>query len=207
MFTLVVSDLSGKAGTRAAVYRLTAEKATRDFTLSTVARLNVTVGTAADLVVKVNRKGGFKEPIALTVSGLPEGVVLPPDLVIPADKLELKIPLTTAETAPAVSLVTVTGTAGTEADALMRMASVPIPASFAVRHPDDERTTSILLATTLLPRLKLIAVEADGGRKVHRGCTHPAEVTLERLNDYRGKVSLQMASSQSYQRRGSPDRT
>jgi len=210
VFTLVVSDQSGKAGTRAAVYRLTAEKAVPDFSLSTVARLNVTVGTAADLVVKVDRKGGFKEPIALAVSGLPEGVSVPADLVIPVGKLDLKIPVTAAETAPALaSLVTVTGTVGSGADALTRVASAPIPASLAVRHPDEERTTSILLATTLAPRLKLVAVEADGGRKVHRGSTHPAEVTLERLNGFRGEVSLQMASAQSYQRQGitGPDMT
>jgi hypothetical protein len=202
-FTLVVSDQSGKAGNRAAVYRLTAEKAARDFTLSTVARVNVRVGATADLVVKADRKGGFKEPIVLTVSGLPEGVSVPANLVLPADKLELKIPLTAAENAPALaSLATVTGTAGTGADALSRVASAPLPASFAVRQPDEERTTSILVATTLAPRLKLVAVEADGGRKVHRGSTHPAEVTLERINDFRGEVSLQMSSAQSYQRQG-----
>ncbi len=202
-FTLVVSDLAGKVGTRAAVYRLTAEKAARDFTLSTVARVNVMVGTTADLLVKANRRGGFKEPIALTVSGLPEGVSVPANLVIPADKTELKIPLTAAVKAPALAtLATITGTAGTGADALSCVVSAPLPASFAARHPDEERTTSILVATTLAPRLKLVAVEADGGRKVHRGSTHPAEVVLERFNDFRGEVSLQMSSAQSYQRQG-----
>ncbi|HEV3383842.1 MAG TPA: hypothetical protein VG097_03450 [Gemmata sp.] len=199
IYTLVVSDQSGKAGTRAAVYRLTVEKAVPDFTLSTVSRLNIQVGSAADLIVKVDRKGGFKEPIALNISGLPDGVSVPANLVIPADKVELKIPLTAAETAPAMaSLITVTGTAGT----LTRVASAPIPGSLAARYPDEESTNSILLATTLVPRLKLVAVEADGGRKVHRGSTHPAEVTLERINEFRGDVTLQMASIQSYQRQG-----
>jgi len=118
----------------------------------------------------------------------------------------LKITLTGAETAPAIaSLVSVTGTAG----AVTRPAFAPIPGNVAVRSPNDERTTSILLATTLAPRLKLVAVEADGGRKVHRGSTHPAEVTLERINDFKGEVSLQMSAAQSYQRQGitGPDMT
>jgi hypothetical protein len=44
---------------------------------------------------------------------------------------------------------------------------------------------------------------------VHRGSTHPAEVTLERLNGFAGEVSLQMSAGQSYQRQGitGPDLT
>jgi hypothetical protein len=201
-FTVVVSDLSGKGG----AYRFTAEKAQRDFALTTVARLNVPLGGAADLVVKVERKGGMKEPIALAIAGLPEGVTAPTNLIIPADKAELKIALTGAENAgTGAAFITVTGTAGD----LVRPAKAPIPGSFAVRYPPDEQTTSILLATTLAPRLKLVQVEADGGRKVHRGSTHPAEVTLERLNGFKGEVSLQMSAAQSYQRQGitGPDMT
>ena len=199
VFTLIVSDLAGKSGNRSAVYRLSVEKPAPDFTLSTLPRLNIPLGTPTELVVKVVRTGGFKEPIKLTVAGLPEGVSVPPDLVIPADKLELKIMLTSAENSPAMaSLITITGTGGT----ITRQAFAPIPGNLAVRNPDEERTTSILLATTLTPRLKLVAVEADGGRKVHRGSTHPAEVTLERINDFKGEVSLQMSAAQSYQRQG-----
>ncbi len=199
VFTVIVTDLSGKAGTRAAVYRLTAEKVVPGFALSTVARLNVPLGGTADLVVRVVRKGGMKEPIALTISGLPEGVTAPPNLVIPATAAELKITLTGAETAPAIAtILAVTGTA----EGVTRQAIAPIVGNQAVRFPDEERTASILLAVTLTPRLKLVAVEADGGRKVHRGSTHPAEVTLERINDFAGEVSLQMSAAQSYQRQG-----
>jgi hypothetical protein len=198
-FTVVVSDLSGKAGTRAAVYRLAVAKAAPDFALTTVARLNVPLGGTADLVMKANRRGGMKEPIALTLTGLPEGVTAPPNLVIPAAAAELKITLTGAATAPAAAaLVTVTGTAG----GVTRAALAPVPGNLAARSPDEEQTASVLLATTLTPRLKLVAVEADGGRKVHRGSTHPAEVTLERINDFKGEVSLQMSAAQSYQRQG-----
>jgi hypothetical protein len=199
LFTVAVSDLSGKSVNRAAIYRLSIAKPTPDFALTTFARLNVPLGGTADLVVKAERKGGFKEPIVIKLIGLPEGVTVPPNLVIPADKSELTIKFAGAATAPAVAtLVTISGTAGN----LTHLASAPIPGSFAALSPDEERTTSILLATTLAPRLKLVAVEADGGRKVHRGSTHPAEVTLERINGFTGEVSLQMSSAQSYQRQG-----
>lgn len=199
IYTLVVSDQSGRTGSRAAVYRLSAEKVAAGFALTTAARLNIPVGGSAELVVKAERGGGFKEPIALAITGLPEGVSVPANLVIPADKPELKIALACTEAAPAMaSLVTITGTAGP----VSHTALAPIPGSQAVKYPDDERTASILMATTLAPRLILIDVEADGGRKVHRGSTHPAEVILERINDFKGEVSLQMNSIQSYQRQG-----
>ena len=204
-FTIVVSNLSGMAGNRAAIYRLTISKAASDFTLSTVARLNVSLGGTAELTVKVERRGGMKSPIPLALAGLPEGVTALANLVIPADKPELKLVLAGAETAAAnAALITVSGTA----DGITKFANAPIPISLAARSV-DEQTTAILLATTLAPRLKLVAVEADGGRKVHRGSTHPAEVTLERINGFQGEVSLQMSAQQSYQRQGitGPDMT
>jgi len=198
-YTLEVADQSGQAGTRAAIYRLVVERSGPAFTLQTVARLNVPVGGKTDLTVTARRLGGFKEPITLKVAGLPDGVTVPADLVIPAGKNDLKIAVQAAADAPAVAtLVRVTGTAG----ALTQTAQVPLAGNLTPSSPDDERTDAVLLATTLTPRLKLIAVEADGGRKVHRGATHPAEVLLERLEGYAGPVSLQMASVQSYQRQG-----
>ena len=198
-YTAIVSDQSGKAGNRAAIYRFNVAKPTADFALTTVARLNVPLGATAGLLVKAERRGGFKDPIALTITGLPEGITAPAILVIPADKAELAIVLTGAESSPSnAAIITVIGTAGN----LARSATAPIPGNLAALSLDDERTTSILLAPTLTPRLKLVAVEADGGRKVHRGSTHPAEVTLERINGFTGEVSLQMSAAQSYQRQG-----
>ena len=198
-YTIIVADVSGTVGTRNAVFRLTANQITPDFTLNTTVRLNVPVGESAELIVKAARVGGFKEPIALTVTGLPTGVTVPANLVIPADKPELKIPVSVAADAPAeAGLLSVTGTAGTQT----RPAYSPIVGNMAILAPDDERTSFVLLATTLTPRLKLVAVEADGGRKVHRGSTHPAEVTIERLNEFEGEISLQMSAAQSYQRQG-----
>lgn len=197
-FTIVVADLSGKTGNRDAIYRLTASKVASDFTLSTVARLNVPLGGTAELTVKVERKGGMKSPVTIALAGLPEGVTALANLVIPADKPELKLVLAGAETAACTAaFITVSGTA----DGITKFANAPIPINLAARTV-DEQTSSVVLATTLMPRLKLVAVEADGGRKVHRGSTHPAEVTLERLNGFQGEVSLQMSAVQSYQRQG-----
>ena len=58
------------------------------------------------------------------------------------------------------------------------------------------------MATTLKPRCKGEPVDKDSGRKVPRGSTFPAEVTLERLEGYQGEVVLKMAAQQSYQVQG-----
>src|SRR5207249_2884663 len=108
---------------------------------------------------------------------------------------QLKITLQAAANAPSTAaLIKVTGTSGI----LTRTALVPLTGNLASRCPTEEQTDALLLATTMKPRLKLIAVEADGGRKVHRGTTHPAEVIVERLDGFQGEVHLQMASIQSY---------
>lgn len=198
-YTLVVSDQSGRTGNRAALYHLSVSPPPKDFVLTTVPRLNVPLGGTAELLVKLERRGGFKDDIHLAITGLPDGVSVPEKLVFEAQKAELKIVFTGLDSAPAsAKAITITGTAGT----FKRSATAPIPGSLANLDPDAERTKSIVVTTTLAPRLRVVAVEADGGRKVHRGSTHPAEVTVERLEGFVGEVSLQMSAAQSYQRQG-----
>ena len=102
-YRLLVSDSSGKAGVPTAVYRLTAEKSTPDFSLRTLETLNVVIGGKAELQVTVTRHGDFKEPITLAIAGLPEGVKPTGDLIIAPDKPELKIPLESAADAPSLA--------------------------------------------------------------------------------------------------------
>jgi len=202
-YTVVVADHSGVPPSRALVYRFTAERAAADFTLTTVARLNVRLGATADLVVAVKRNGGYKEPIALKVSGLPKGITVPENLVIPAKAANLKVTFTAAADAEVVAVkVKVTGSAGAGAEAKTRTALAPLVGNQSPRGPEFEQTDEVLLAPTLPPRIKVIAVEADGGRKVHRGSTHPAEVVIERVDGFTGDVILQPAATQSYQRQG-----
>src|SRR5262249_35646344 len=100
-YTLVVSDVAGKSGSRAAVYRLTAELVERDFSLTVVPRVSVSIGGKADLQVKVQWQGTFREAIGLRVTGLPPGVSAPPVVVIPPDRTDVLIPLECAAAAAA----------------------------------------------------------------------------------------------------------
>ncbi len=199
IYQLVVADVAGKSGTRAAVYRLAVQPAASDFTLETpLQRVSVLIGGKGVLQVKALRTGGFKEPIRLAVTGLPPGVTVPADLIIPADKNELAIPLQSANDAPAAAaLVTVTGTAG-----VTRTARAPITSHLAPHGPDESPISEIMVVSTMKPRCKGSPVDKDTGRKVHRGATHPAEVVLERLEGFEGPILLRMAARQSYQVQG-----
>ena len=187
-YELVVSDVSGTSGTRVATYRLMAQR--RDclpagFTLEAPRNINLPLGGKAEVTVKVQRRGGWNEPLSLQITGLPVGVSAPDDLVIAADQGELKIPLESAEDATSVA------------------APVTIVATGRV---DGEHVTQILppvlLATTMKARARVTPVDKDGGRTVHAGTTYPAEVIVERLEGYEGKVLLEMASQQSRHRQG-----
>jgi hypothetical protein len=203
-YQLVVSDQAGKSGSRAAVYRLIAQRPASDFRLELAQqRLSVPIGGKVDLAVKATRQGSFQGPITLAVTGMPPGVSVPAALIIPADKSDVIIPMVSAKDAPAAaSLVSVTGTAQVGTTTVTRTAMAPSPGSLAPRSPDENHVAALVVASTMKPRCKGSPVDKDTGRKVHRGTTFPAEVVLERLEGYTGEILLQMAARQSYQVQG-----
>jgi hypothetical protein len=203
-YQVVVSDMAGKTGTRSAIYRLVIRPPASDFALQLPApRVSVPLGGKFDLAVKAIRKGGFSGPIALTVRGLPPGISVPQSLVIPAGKADLLVPLQAAkDAAAAAGLATVSGTATISFQAVTRTALARAAVNLAPRAPDENQVPVILVAGTLKQRFKGHPVDQDTGRKVHRGTTFPAEVIVERLDGFQGKIVLQMAAQQSYQVQG-----
>lgn len=203
-YQIVVSDMAGKSGSRAALYRLSVQKQLSDFALRLpIQRISVPIGGKFDLAIKALRQGGFKGPITLSVRGLPPGVTAPPNLVIAEGKTDLVIPLTAAKAAgTAASVLTVEGTATVNAKPMTRAALAPAGVNLAPSRPEENLVPASLLAITMKPRFKGRPVDQDTGRKVHRGSTFPAEVIIERLDGFAGEIVLQMAAQQSYQVQG-----
>jgi hypothetical protein len=203
-YQIVVSDLSGKSGPRSAIYRLVVRQHPSDFALTLPSqRVSVPLGGKLDLPVTAVRRGGFKGPIALTFRGLPAGISIPPNLVIPADKPVLVVPLQAAKDAvPAAGLVTVEGTATMSGQTVTRTARARTTTHLAPRSPEENQLPTLLVAATMKPRFKGRPVDQDTGRKVHRGSTFPAEVIVERLDGFQGEIVVQMAATQSYQVHG-----
>jgi hypothetical protein len=203
-YCVVVSDMAGKSGSPASIYRLVVQQPPADFSLQLATqRIGVPIAGKFDLGVKAVRTGGSKGAIALTVSGLPPGVSAGPNLIIPADKSDLTLSLQASKDAPAVaSLVTVAGTATIDGKAVSRSAVAPITANRAPRCPEENRLPAVMIASTLKPLFKGRPFDQDTGRKVPRGSTFPAEVIVERLDGFGGEIVLQMGAQQSYQVQG-----
>jgi len=200
-YTLVVSDVAAASGNRAAVYRLTAQRIERDFTLTVVPRVSVPIGGKADLQVTVQWHGAFREMIALKLVGLPPGISAPPVIAIPPDKTALLVPLQcAADAATTAGRITVIGTA--KHIGKSHVARAPLPGNLAVRNLDENYLDTVLIASTMKPRCLVTTVVADGTVKVNRGATYPAELIVERLEGFTGEISLQMAAQQSYQVQG-----
>jgi hypothetical protein len=202
-YTLVVSEIGGRSGSRAAAYRLAAERAAPGFRLEVAQRVNVLLGGKAELLVKAHRTGGFDGPIALRFSGLPEGVSAPADAAIPEGKSEVKVPLAAAADAPAVAaLATVTGTATIDGRSVTETAACPAGGDLAPRGPEENALPVLLVSTIMKARWKVTPVDREGGRTVHRGTTYPAEVIIERTDGWEGPLELQMAAQQARHRMG-----
>ena len=184
-YRIVVTDRSGKSGSRAANYRLSVEPQREDVTLTMPTQLGIPLGTQGKLVIKAVRTGGFKGPIPLAFDRLPEGVTTAAELVIPADKNDLTIDLTCAADAPTNA-------------ALCRLTATPKIGEQIVTRP----VGTILLATTMKARIKLTPEGLDDVRKVHRGSTFLAPILIERLEGYTGPITLEMTAKQQRHRQG-----
>ncbi len=182
---VIVSDRSGKSGSRSANYRLSIELPREDITITFPTQLPIVIGTPAKLAVKVVRDGGFAGPIPLKLEGLPAGVTVPADLAIPEKKNDLVIDLTcAADAATTASLCTITATPTLNG------------------QPATRKAGTVLLAITMKPRLKLTPEGLDDVSKVHRGSTHLFPFNIERLEGFAGPITLEMTAKQQRHRQG-----
>jgi hypothetical protein len=210
VYDVYISDLSGTPPSRACVYRLVAYRPAEEFDFSLVLpdKLEIPLGTTADLGLKTARRGSWDEPIEIKLENLPEGVTVPPPPEMPPEPVVIdpktKKPVVKKKPAPkkpgAADLkVPVVSTA----DSAVGASLATLVATATVGEKTIERRYGpLLVATTLKTRCTVKSAVQDGGRIVNRGTTYPADVIIERLEGFEGPVTLQMASVQSRQRRG-----
>lgn len=135
------------------------------------------------LKLNVERIGGFKEPIAIEIQGLPANVSFTP-IVIPANQVSVDLTLKAEETAKIdVARLTILGTTK---DAKRTATLV------SVRGQPDQ--TSVLLAIAL-PTPFILKGEYDMGFAA-RGGMHKRKYTIER-NGYNGPIEVSLADRQA----------
>lgn len=185
LYKIVVADRSGKSGSRAANYRLAVSAPREDLELSQPPLLNIVSGAQGKLALKATRKGGFKGPIPITLTGLPAGVTAPENQVIPEGKNDLTIDLTCA------------------ADAAVKSSLCSISTTVQLGGQMVTRTAGpTAIAMTMKPRIKLTPEGLDDVRKVHRGSTYLFPMLIERLEGYTGPITLEMTAKQQRHRQG-----
>ncbi|MDX1929902.1 MAG: hypothetical protein SFV81_25470, partial [Pirellulaceae bacterium] len=208
LYEIILSDLSGSKPSLANVYRLAVEdqENASEFTLQAPERIDIPLGGTVDLTAKTLRRGTWDEPIVLTLEDLPAGVTVPPLPASPNAKPAEAVPSSannppkrSKKAGPNEAKITLAAANNVAAEAKLArlVATTTIKDQLVVR-----RSRPILISTTLKTRCVVKSAVQDGGRIVNRGTTYPADVIIERLEDYNGTVELQMAATQQRQRRG-----
>jgi len=189
-YDVVVADISGRSGDRSATYLLRVETAASGFEFATPELLNAPIGKPARLALKIVRRGGLTAPVRVTIDGLPAGVTVADEIVIPEKKNAINVDFTVAEDAAATaSLITICG------------ATMPVDG-----QPETPTVTavanSLLLATTITPPFSIDAEGKDDVAKWPRGTTFPYPVLIERDDSFDGVIVLEMTSRQGRHRQG-----
>lgn len=202
-YTCIVEDVSGQNGRPNAVYRLAFSRPVPSYTLTSPQFLNLPLTGKANLTVKAIRSGGFQGEVSVTVRGLPADMRVPAGLKIPAKKNSVAISIErTANAASHAAVIEIVGTATIDGKTVTRTATAATAGKIAPRDLATERTTSIILATTMKPPVSVELVDKNRQRAVHRGTTYPAEFIIRRDKGFTGEVLLQMAARQSRHRQG-----
>lgn len=184
-YELQVSDTSGNGGALDAVYRLVVREPQPGFTLTVPELLAVPIGGTGQLAIKALRTRGFTGAIEIQISGLPSGITIPENPVIPEKKNDLKLVLTAAADAGTIAgMISVTGKAMVE--------------ETLVQHQPEPT----LIAVTMKPPFTITAEGKDDVTKWPRGTTFPGPVTVDRDESFNGEIVLEMSSRQGRHRQG-----
>ena len=203
-YVITVMDQSGKVPNLSFIYQLSIEKPLPDFQLKTAGVLGLPLGAKTELQVSLTREAGFKQPVSISITGLPKGVKAPEKIEIGEKADSVKIPLESSKDEGLdISLVTITGTAKVEDQTITRVARGTMKGgSLYPGQASDNEVAQLLFATTMKAPFKVKPVEADGGRRVPRGATHLAELIIERTDGFHEEITLDMAGNQSRHRQG-----
>lgn len=200
VYQLQANVLSGRWATLPSVCVATIACLESGFALEVPQMTTIPSGGKQTLTVKVNRFGGFAEPIVLQVDGLPAGVTLAKPVEVAANAKTAKLELVSeAGHAAQVTIGTVTGSAQNDA-AMWKVTATAVLIGDLVRR--GARTQRLSFATTLTAPVKVELIDRNRQRAVHRGTTYAAQFVVRRDEGYSGDVFLQMAAKQGRHRQG-----
>jgi len=202
-YTAVIRSQSSLTGSADEIFRFEVRPPAVDFSLTMPQQLALPSGGQLEVAITARRSGGFDGPIALKVTGLPNGVTAEGDWSIPAGKTDVKgILKSAADASVTAAAIQVSGTADIGGTAVTRPANATAAGNLCPRTTAQKLTTTALLAVTMAPPIEVLVIDRERQRDVPRGSTYPAELEIVRRNDFNGPVTLVMSARQSRNRQG-----
>lgn len=205
-------------------FRLTFEKPEPDFRLTVPQTVSLPLNGKIELPIQVHRQGGFANDIRLEVTGLPEGVQVSGDLLIPGTAKEFKLPVEcSADASVTAGFIRIRGTGrladddqtgyGSEPDGnaatpggpgrdLVRTACAISAGNLCPKHEREQYTGDILLTVTMAAPFSIQVVDRERQRDVSRGTTFLAELDILRHDGFEGPIRLEMTARQDRTRMG-----
>jgi hypothetical protein len=192
----VADTRQGASGGPEFVYTVSLTQGRPDFSLSAKSDfINVAQDGRSEFEVTVTRRGGFDQPIELSMDGRPEGVRFEPKQ-IPANQNSTKIAVIAAAEARATSAtVQLTGTASIDgvgrSHALLASHLGHDADGIGVGPPSVD---NLQVTVAHKPVFKLYCSEAY--QYAHRGTVYPYLMEIERLDGFKGPIHLEVADRQ-----------
>ncbi len=193
-YSLTVRDRFKSRGGPAFSYRLVVDRPLPDFDLTAnAASLTVQRGQQAVLKLTVNRRGGVNGPIRLQIDGLPGGVTVAKDPIVPAGQASIDIPLKADATAAIVSQpIRIKATA---LQLMLPFTALPIAitreASF---QSGSEKLDHLRLAIAIPTPFKIVGDYQL--QLIPRGTIYSRKYKIER-NGFNGPIEIALADKQA----------
>lgn len=189
-YVLAVSERFSQRGGPEFAYRLhvAPDEGAGDFQLQLPTdALIVERGGEVKFKLSASRSGGFKEPIVISVAGLPAGVTAE-NVTLAANKNDAQLVFKAAETAKIdATNVVIEGTAKTGEATLVRRAVLPRLSN------DDSQIDQLLLAVAMPTPFKIVGEFET--RFAARGATYERLFRIER-GDFTGPLTIRLADRQ-----------
>ena len=189
------------------LYRLEVEELKWGYQLTVPQLVSGELGGKASIAVTLLPFASFKEEVALRVEGLPAGVTVDGESMIPAGKNMATINLVIAkESKVQAAVIKVSGVSTGNKEMgvapLEVVATAPRSGNLVVINPELEVTEDILFAIKMKAPYKLELIDKNRQRVVHAGTTYPAPFIVTRDEGYTGTIRMQMKAKQSRHRMG-----
>jgi hypothetical protein len=198
-YSVTVQDRLVSRGGPGFAYRLRAAPPTPAFRLFLASdAITVPRGGSAKLKILAERRGGFKEPIALAVAGLPAGITATAVLVAPNQNAVDVVLKADATTRIEAIRVTVKGTAKIAGQDVTATAGLKGPGQgreTLPQHLVSEQAVDDVLLAVALPTPFRIKGEYDMGFAA-RGGPHKRVYKIER-NGFDGPIEISLADKQA----------